>query len=367
MTEAVMFRRGAKPWRRSLLVMMFLLLSSLIFSGLSVDFARAADEENCLMCHKHRGLGRIDLKGNLRIFSVDEGLFAKSVHGRVPCRGCHVNISQIPHKVQINKVDCGVQCHKKEPSTGIDFSHRPIFTNYKRSVHGTDLLNPQAGKPTCKYCHQNPLYTRTFGKGKEIGRSKPIERILARCQACHTNEEWATTFYMHVEHRLMKRTFRSRLKVVELCGSCHENENLIGKLGLTKKSIKAVNTYKKTYHYRALALGRTDTADCLDCHTHYEPYSPHNVHLLLRASDPESAVHPDNKGSICGQEACHDGRNAAGPKAGPQLADMNLHIDFEDIDFPVEFWITQFFFVLTYGTLTFLFIWMFLELLRRLF
>jgi len=329
------------------------------------NIAQAADEENCLMCHKHRGMGRIDLQGKRRIFYVDEELFAKSVHGRVPCRGCHTDISQIPHKVVINKVDCGTQCHKKEPSTGVDFSHRPVYTNYRKSVHGTDLKHPEPGKPVCKYCHQNPLYTRTVGGRRE----KPIQRILARCTACHTEKEWATTFYMHVEHRLMKRTMRSRLEVVKLCASCHENEALMRKKGLKERSIKAVKTYKQTYHWKALQMGRTDTADCLDCHTYYEPFSPHNYHLILKADNPESAIHPDNKGKICGQDGCHDGKNAAGPKAGPELANLDIHMDLHHLkpEDGAEFWVAEFFFFLTFGTFTFLFIWMFLELLRRLF
>jgi hypothetical protein len=358
-------KSGVRYWQNGFLVII-LLLGFLILPCLLVGSARAADEENCLMCHKHRGMGRIDLKGNKRIFFVSEELFSKSVHGRVPCRGCHINISEIPHKVQVIKVDCGTQCHKKEPSTGIDFSHRPIYTNYQRSVHGTDLKNPEPGKPVCKYCHQNPLYTRTYGKEARIAREKPIERILARCNACHTNKEWATTFYMHVEHRLMKRTFRSRRKVVKLCSSCHDNSVLMKKLGLSEKSVNAVRTYKMTYHYKALMLGRTDTADCIDCHTYYEPYSPHNVHLVLRASDPESAIHPDNKGKICGQDGCHDGHNAAGPRAGPELAELNLHADFSN---PSNFWefiVFEVYLWLIGGTILFLTIVIFLELLRRL-
>ncbi len=361
-------KRGVSCYRNGFLVIIIFLLAGFFVSPyLSVNSAWGADEENCLMCHKHRGIARIDLKGNLRIFNVNEDLFALSVHGRVPCRGCHVNITEIPHKIQVKKVDCGTQCHKKEPSTGIDFSHRPVYTNYRRSVHGTDLQNPAPGKPVCKYCHQNPLYTRTYGKGVDVAREKPIARILARCNACHTNEEWANTFYMHVEHRLMKRTFRGRLKVVALCSSCHENKTLMRKLGLPEKSLKAVETYKMTYHYKALALGRTDTADCIDCHTYYEPYSPHNVHLILRESDPESAINPDNKGKICAQEGCHDGTNASGPAAGPELANLDMHTDFESPDHPIEFWVGQGFFFMTWGVFLLLFIWMFLELMRRLF
>lgn len=361
-------KRGVRRYQNSLFVIIVILLVGFLVSPhLLADSAWGADEENCLMCHKHRGISRIDLKGNMRIFYVSEALFAKSVHGRVPCRGCHTSISEIPHKIQVNKVNCGTQCHKKEPSTGVDFSHRPIYTNYMRSVHGTDLQNPAPGKPVCKYCHQNPLYTRTYGVGTDIGRQKPVEKILARCNACHTNKEWATTFYMHVEHRLMKRTFRSRLKIVELCSSCHENEKLMRGLGAKEESLKKVKSYKATYHYKALVLGRTDTADCIDCHTHYEPYSPHNVHLILRESDPESAIHPDNKGKICAQSECHDGVNASGPAAGPELANLDLHADFSDPNSSFwEFLIFEIYLWMIVGTVLFLLVVMFFELLRRL-
>ncbi len=343
-------------------VLGILLVGLMVVATVAPRPASAADEENCMMCHKHRGIGRIDLKGKRRIFYTDEALFAKSVHGRVPCRGCHVGITQIPHKVVVQKVDCGVQCHKKEPSTGRDFSHRGVYKNYRRSAHGTDLKNPEQGKPVCKYCHQNPLYTRTT-----VGRSKPIQKVLARCEACHTEKEWANTFYMHIEHRLMKRTMRSRVQVVALCSSCHANKALMKAKGLSYKAIRAVETYRMTYHWKALELGRTDTADCLDCHTYYEPYNVDNVHLILRTSDPESAIHADNKGKICAQDTCHDGVNAAGPKATADLADLDMHMDFEDPINPIEFWVAQGFFCLAFGTMMFLFIWMFLELLRRLF
>lgn len=340
----------------------FLAILGMLFFAVVPKMAEAADEENCLMCHKHRGMGRIDIAGNRRIFYVDEGYFARSVHGRVPCRGCHTRITQIPHQVRVKKVDCGVQCHKKEPSSGNDFSHRPIYVNYRRSVHSTDLTNPETGKPVCKYCHVNPLYARTAK-----GREKPIEKILARCVACHTAREWSHTFYMHVEHRLMKRTMRSRLQVVKLCGSCHADENLLLSKGVHPKSAKAFRTYQKTYHYRALLLGRQDVADCVDCHTYYEPYSPHNVHLILRTSDPDSAVHPDNKGKICGQETCHDEALPGGVKATAEFAELNMHIDFNDPSSGlIEFIVWEVYFFLMFGTLAPLCVWMFMELLRRL-
>ncbi len=348
--------------------MWYLVLGVLLFMGVwegvvPKNASAQADEENCLMCHRHRGIARIDLKGNLRLFFVDEELQAKSVHGRVACRNCHVGITEIPHPVMVKKVNCGTQCHKAEPSTGTDFSHRPVYNNYMKSVHATDLTNPEPDKPVCKYCHVNPVYTTHVE-----GREKPRERVVARCKGCHTEAEWANVFYLHVEHRLMRRTNRSKLEIANLCATCHDNREMTERRGFSKKGQKAVYTYRLSYHYRALALGRTETATCTDCHAYYEPYSVHSVHLILKTSHPESSVHVDNRGKVCGQEFCHDGELAAGPKAKPGgLDDMDLHTDFEDPDFPVSFWVSQVFFILDFGFPLILSIWMFLELFRRLF
>ena len=172
---------------------------------------------------------------------------------------------------------------------------------------------------------------------------------------------------MHVEHRLMKRTMRSRLQVVQLCGSCHANEKLMKSKGSNPNAIRAFRTYRKTYHYRALYLGRQDTADCLDCHAYYEPYSPHNVHLILRPSDPDSSVHPDNKGKVCAQDGCHDENRPGGLKATPELAELNLHADFDDPNSAlIEFILWEVYFFLMFGMMGVLAIWMFMELLRRL-
>ncbi|MFQ5646182.1 MAG: hypothetical protein ACE5GM_04570 [bacterium] len=350
--------------------MAILMVGSITLASMATN-ARAADEENCLMCHKHRGNGRIDIKGKRRIFYVNEEYFSRTTHGRVPCRGCHTSISQIPHKVQIRKVNCGTQCHKKEPSTGEDFSHRAVYINYKRSVHSTNLENPEPGKPVCKYCHSNPMYTRDSNRGAQ--RQKPIERILDRCNGCHVDREWAETFYMHVEHRLMKRTMRSRYQVVQLCSSCHEKKREMLKLkGLSKNAVRAAVTYKRTYHWRAQLLGRTDTADCLDCHTYFDKYSPHNVHLVLRPSDPDSPVHIDNKGKVCRQSGCHDESKPGGVRAPYSYADLDMHPDFDDPTGSArhnglaEFALGEGYFFFVFMNFVPLVLWMFLELLRRL-
>src|SRR4030042_5687304 len=70
----------------------FLALALVIMLS-QVLYAVAA--ENCLMCHRFRGLARVDKEGNYRLFYVDETLFNRGPHARVSCKGCHADIAKI--------------------------------------------------------------------------------------------------------------------------------------------------------------------------------------------------------------------------------------------------------------------------------
>jgi hypothetical protein len=72
------------------------LLFMLVLFFVIVDRAYAVDAENCLMCHRFRGLARVDKDGMYRLFHVDETLFSQGPHARVNCTGCHVDVNEIP-------------------------------------------------------------------------------------------------------------------------------------------------------------------------------------------------------------------------------------------------------------------------------
>ena len=77
---------------------------------------------NCFMCHKHRGLSRIDKEGNFRLFYINDELFEGSPHARNECKDCHKDIDRIPHD-QAQKVDCTMECHIIEPSGNHETGH----------------------------------------------------------------------------------------------------------------------------------------------------------------------------------------------------------------------------------------------------
>ncbi len=85
----------------------------------------AIDSENCLMCHRFRGLARVDRDGSYRLFYVDETLFGRGPHARVSCKGCHADIEKIPHD-NAKQVDCLRSCHIEEPTREIIFTHAKV-------------------------------------------------------------------------------------------------------------------------------------------------------------------------------------------------------------------------------------------------
>jgi len=335
--------------------------------------AAAADDENCLMCHKHRGNSRIDIDGRKRLFYVNEVYFSRSVHGRVPCRDCHWYIQQIPHKVITNHVNCGVQCHVKNPSTGRNFSHRPIVEFYNTSVHGGE---PDPDKPVCKRCHRNPLYTRPAssavmlrGTADITQRITPVGKKLNRCVSCHEVEDWATTYYLHVSHRLMDNTFRDKVQIVNLCSSCHADEEKMKRHGLSEIGLQAVETYKMTYHWKRNKHGLDDGATCIDCHSRWREYT-HAVHDIRRKIDPKSTINPKNKLRTCGQEDCHTAKLGpiamGGMKANKDFVSFDVHQNPEEPLDAAAFITAQAFFYLTFGNVTGVLFILFLMLVRRI-
>ena len=109
-------------------------LFALILVLMSSQPLRAADPENCLMCHRFRGLARVDKQGTYRLFYVDETLFNRGPHARVACTGCHADIEEIPHD-NAKPVNCLRECHIEEPTREILFTHTKVETALKESVH----------------------------------------------------------------------------------------------------------------------------------------------------------------------------------------------------------------------------------------
>jgi hypothetical protein len=338
---------------QALKIYFFLCLSAFVLILFTCVTSYAADIGNCLLCHKYPGISRVDEEGQFRLFYVNESIFNNSVHAKVKCEGCHVDIKEIPHK-PAEKVDCLAECHIIEPSSEKKFSHKDVETFITKSVHG--ILDKDGNEkqyiedyPSCKDCHDNPLFRPlSFFKRVRPGIS---DAALGRCRVCHKKEEFIFRFYNHVTTRLHKS--RNPLNIAEVCARCHDDLKIVAR---HKLSTKAVFSYGETFHGKAARFLDERIPDCLDCHVR----KGESVHQMLSRDNPESSTHENNKGDICTNIDCH-------PSASPKLAKYGVHSEFSLVQSPAQYFFTVFFIILTGGTLLPLMGIIFLDIVRRFF
>ena len=269
-----------------------------IVTNTSVGFT--ADEEACLICHKYPGLARIDqTTGRLRLFYVDDQKYGNSVHGKILCRNCHLNLDKIPH-ADFAKVNCSTKCHIKEPSSDKEFSHGTIYGELNASVHGIGTEeNPKKFKedmPSCTDCHLNTVLQPVTGVlDQEAGVSADA---LRRCIGCHPDREWSNRFYQHFTHRLHRS--KTSLETVKLCLLCHQKTAKMARHGLI-----TTDNYRDTFHWKGVLYGDKNAPDCLSCHA---PVG-YTIHSMKSNQDPSSSVHPKNLQQTCinqnGIQICH--------------------------------------------------------------
>ncbi|MCJ7602126.1 MAG: hypothetical protein MUO63_11595, partial [Desulfobulbaceae bacterium] len=277
------------------------------------SFIYAADEEACSVCHKYAGLARIDTQtGKTRLFYVSEDIYINTVHGKVLCRNCHLNLDVIPH-TDAKKVDCSTKCHVKEPSTDKEFSHGGIYAEFNTSIHGmnTPGMTKKSTEdlPRCSGCHVNPVYQPVSDlTTMQAGISQDA---LRRCLGCHENKEWTNRFYQHFAHRMHRS--KTAVQTVALCLECHKDEKKMARHGLL-----ATSNYKDTFHWKGVLYGDQNMPDCLSCHA---PVG-YTVHSMKIGTDPASSVYKNNLQKTCsnveGTQICH-------PKATEQFATGKIH------------------------------------------
>ncbi len=342
--------RRAEAVAASLAVLLVIfMLGSLIWTSP----VQAEDELNCVLCHKFRGLSRIDENGRFRLFYINENLFMKGPHKRIMCMDCHRDIKKIPHD-PAKKVTCTVKCHLTEPSSKQKFSHAPVKKVLDSSVHSKydkdgNLKDYPEDYPSCKNCHEQPLYRPlSFFKGESSGISR---RGLSRCKTCHQTGDFAEDFYSHVTSRLQKT--RESREIVEVCAKCHGDPAFQKRHNLDN----VIESYKETFHGKAVTFGSDETADCLDCHVVYGE----SVHSIESHKEPTASTYKDNVAATCRNEECHY-------KAGEALAGYMVHTDYDNAEkYPMQYYMLKFFKGLMAAVLYFFVVVIFLELLRRLF
>ncbi len=273
---------------RKILLFVFLSLA-LVLIGATASVAEAAEpNDQCLQCHSNKGFS-IEKEGKTVSLYVDSNELSQSVHGTNDCQTCHAGMEDIPHKETVSSVrELAAKVTER-----CQVCHADVNKEYKDSTHG-----------------------KLAAEGQET----------AYCSDCHGAHTIVKT---ENENSLVNRT-----NITETCTKCHSGE--------------IAESYVESFHGKAVNLGSTKAATCVDCHTD---------HMILGPTEPKSTVSKANVPETCA--SCHN-------TAQPNFAVGSEHWTFEP-DGPGKpmYYTLKFFTWLTIATIVLLIVHIELDLFRK--
>ncbi|WP_243383157.1 cytochrome b/b6 domain-containing protein [Geothrix alkalitolerans] len=339
--------------------------------------AKAAAKESCFDCHSDKDLTKEGPNGTTVPLFVDAARFGGSVHASFSCKTCHAELHK-DHPGDGNpvpKVKCGtchteeakvyqgsihgmsqamgasaaascVDCHGNHYIVPVKQTDSPVYkmnlsttcakchanknltdeykmkypavaSQYQESIHGKALLvKGLIVAPSCNDCHGVHDIKRS------VDRSSPINHanVAKTCGRCHVKVE---EVYNQSVHGQLLIKGDPRGPVCIQCHSAHQIETPVSghfKAGSDmvcgKCHADRLEHYRDTYHGKAMALGKANTASavaaCYDCHGHHD---------VLRAADPNSRLSPANIVNTCKQ--CHANASVSFAKYAPHANPMD--------------------------------------------
>ena len=210
--------------------------------------ATLSPQDSCLICHGQQYLGTITVDGTTKSLYVPSDGYKASAHALMPCDACHIGFNhEDPHKMVTN-----VEFFAQTARESCRNCHDGQYEMYKQSYHGT------------------------------LTREQQATTNAPDCVACHGT------------HEIQKvGTLAFKQSIAPMCGRCHGGREA---------------TYLDTYHGKAITLGRTTVATCIDCH---------GSHSILPTSNPDSTLSKANILGTC--QKCH-------PDAGPKFTTYLVHV-----------------------------------------
>jgi formate dehydrogenase gamma subunit len=293
-------------------VLSLLALIASLALGVTSSSARAADPENCLSCHRYRGLGRVSEDGEVHLYHVGSDYYDRGLgpHARLRCTDCHTRseVEVIPHQ-PVSPVNCANACHLVgSGGTEVEFSHAGIAGMLETSVHKLETLNKvnellgkplREGQARCLLCHDEPTFRRSGQYWVE--QEAPLER----CNVCHGPQLPVNTQFMYWHVTARSQPARSHADVTRSCAVCHSDTRV-------REAFKLPDTtssYLASFHGKAMMLGSETTANCLDCHVGQFQ----NVHQMQSPDEKTSPTNSAHLADTCRSPQCH-------PTAGAQLS-----------------------------------------------
>lgn len=293
--------------------------------------SEAGAQADCPSCHYRQGAGGF----------IDKAQYEGSVHGKLSCTSCHLDITRYPHG-GTPSVNCTI-CHFTGDRSA------PKVREFQFSVHGRALREGRAGVPTCQTCHGSHDIYHSLDARSRTARSK----IPSLCGRCHAGEleqydrsihgralregrtDAATCFDCHMEHLVPNvKQEEWQLSLIRQCGGCHKEE---------------MESYRKTFHGKVTRLGYAAMAKCADCH---------GSHEILPPGEKASTLSTERRVKTCGK--CH-------PGASSRFTGFYAHAEETNkAKYPLLYYTYRFMTALLIGVFTFFFLHTFLWAYRSL-
>jgi hypothetical protein len=141
----------------------------LIFLGASLSMA--AENAECLKCHKNPKLSKGKKDGSLLSLHVDENTFKASVHGAagLGCGDCHQDAKATQHPAE------------GFPEVGCAACHADQVEAYKKTTHGMMLESGMERAPKCADCHTSHYIRKIDDPQSPVNEI----RLSEACGKCH--------------------------------------------------------------------------------------------------------------------------------------------------------------------------------------
>jgi len=295
-------------------------------------------DADCLECHSDKTLTKTNAAGRETNLYVDPARLAASAHQTNTCISCHTDLTEKhpDDNLAVKPVDCH-RCHERQTES------------YGASVHGLALKAGRSDSATCRDCHDShevvapalpasPLHVSNQAKtcGQcHVQEAKDLAVSVHGKAAATGVREAPTCTDCHSEHKIesLANGDAKRLSA-DVCSRCHASERINTKFNLPTDR---VTTFFDSYHGLAGAYGSTLAANCASCH---------GYHKILRSSDPESTIHPNQLVKTCGK--CH-------PGATEKFALSKIHVNLQaaksgpDLGSQINWWVRRIYLLLIVG------------------
>jgi predicted CXXCH cytochrome family protein len=242
-------------------------------------------QTDCLACHADKSM--TDASGHS--IAVDGKKFGASIHGSLGCSACHTTITGYPHPDHVTPVQCNT-CHADEAS------------GLSGSVHANKSEHP------CTSCHGDAH--AIFPKSDPRSAVYPLN-VPHTCGTCHSNDGMAkkhglsNVYPQYIDSIHGYALSKEGLLVAANCQSCHGSHHILShndpqsptyKTNIPKTCgtchAKIDADYEHGIHGEAITKGDLKAPVCTDCHT---------AHAILQ---PTEATFRMQSTPICG--SCHE-------------------------------------------------------------